>query len=196
MRAVAGGLSPRWVTAFLLVALSTRILEILTGGSRLFFERLASTESAVQAIILLGGIFALSVCGFLLCVILGVTELQFLPLFALIVHAEAILVTRGMVNLVLMAFRAPVLHPGAEYLPAVPGLDLFAGSSTVNAGLLYFLNGLNPFSIWYCVTLAVGMHADTGIPKQKAFLVASFLLLLRVGVPAILLWIAASAGRE
>jgi hypothetical protein len=186
----------RSLTAFLLVALSTRILEILTGGSQSFLVRLASPESLVQATILLGGVFALTACVFLLCVILGVTDLKFLPLFALVVYAEAILVTRGMVSLLLILFQGPDLHPGAEALLAVPGLDILVRGSTAGPALLYFLNGFNPFSLWYLATLALGTHVVTRMPKGKAFFVASVLLLLRVGVPAIFLWIAASAGRE
>lgn len=200
------GLTPRWVTAFVLVALSARFLDVLaapyadhiketpsfgaapdvlTGSALSMLSRLVSAETLVRALVLFAGLTAIAVCAFLFGVLFEAPALRFLPLFAVTVHSEAILVTREMVNLLLLSLQGPeVLREWTDLL-AVPGLDVLARGARVHAGIMFFLNGFNPFSIWYVATFSLGVHLVTGIAKGKALFIASCLLLLRAGVPAL-----------
>ena len=205
--------TPRWIMAFVVIAFTSRILDILTApfaahiielassrpaSDAMSFSlpsilvRLASVETVARTLVLLGGLIALAGCTFLLCVLFGAPALQFLPLVAVTVHSEAILVTREMANLVLLSLQGPQVLNEWRDLLAVPGLDLLARGPAVHAGIICFLNGVNPFSIWYVATLSLGLHCATGITRGKALLISSCLLLLRAGVPALLLGIASS----
>ena len=200
------GRAPGWGAAFLLVALSGRVIDILTirfdriGGDgglpplHAFRDGLISWQTPGHGLALLGGLTGLAIVCYLLCVILGAEVPQFPSLFALLIQSEGIVVTSNLVNLLLISLQNRGGLPETSDMLALPGLDLLVRGSPVGLGMRYFLKSLNPFAVWYAATLASNLRHSTGLTTGKVLLVALLLIILRNGIPALLLDLAYSSG--
>ena len=199
------GRTTGWGAAFFLVALSARIVEIITPPlglgvtrSRLstvqtFLGQILSQEAALQGALLLGGLAALATVAFLLCVLFDAEKVSFTPIFSLLVQTEGILVARDLVNVLLLSLdgSGPLLE--SSDLLAIPGFNLLVTGIPANPGLLYFLNCFNPFGAWYIVTFSSGVRSLGNIPNGSATTAAIVIFVLRSGIPALVLGVISSS---
>lgn len=205
----AGGMHG-WLTVFLLVAVSGRIIDILCipflnhfrevsssgyaaqvipSATPAFFDLLASRETIYRTLALLALLGVLSLFAFFLTLLFDAPHVRLISLFALLVQCEAIFVVQESANLVILAVRGTDLINGAVDMLAVPGLDLLAGRSEANPGVTLFLNSFNPFSVWYAATVARGIRSLSG--ARRCLVIAAFLLILRAGIPALFIGLVA-----
>ena len=101
-------------------------------------------------------------------------------IYAGVVHAEVILSLAGIVNILLYVRGIDNIQDPTD-LVAVVGMDYFISDRSSNMPLFTFLSSINIFSIWYLVTLSIGISILTGFGKLKSGIVVTSVWLLSVG---------------
>ena len=108
----------------------------------------------------------------------------FAKLFSLVAYAEVIFVLMSVVTLLIIYGKGLAGIQGMGDLTIFKGLEYFLGEGRANATLVTILSNINPFSVWYIITVAFGLSALMNLKKSTAVFVAGI---------GWLLWLLASA---
>jgi hypothetical protein len=194
--------SPKWISAFSLIT----IIVILCGffmlpfSERIIIKTLLSrmdTEQAQQAMLVyerfqyVGILFSavpllikwifLSAFLYYGAILLNAQNIRYRSVFTIVVYSEFILLLMGIINLLLLYIRGVDSINSITDLQAIVGLDYFLNDKQYNIPFYTFLNNFNVFSIWYVVTLTIGISIATCFSKLKSAILVSTTWLLCVG---------------
>jgi hypothetical protein len=193
---------PGWIAAFATIAIASAMCILLSMpfAKQAAVASLSGTMSAeeldsavsfskqVQYLMtlvvplgLLGKWLLITVFLYACIVILDGNDPHFHQVFATVVYAEGILVLMAWVNLLLLYLKGPQSIHDPTDLQAIAGLDIFLSDPSTHVSLFAFLNGVNPFSVWYIVTLSTGISVMTGVGKIKSGTMVTILWLAGLG---------------
>lgn len=95
-------------------------------------------------------------------------ELQFKPMFAVVVHTELILVFSDLINAaLLLCFKNISDVQDFIDLQMIPGLHLLFGDHALGVLQLTLLSQITPFSIWYLIVLSLGVAIIGDLKRRK-----------------------------
>jgi hypothetical protein len=180
---------PRWgiAAAFIClvtIGLSIRLMPYSTPlivsrlGNAAEQESLRRMFDAAQRFYIAGSLFApvplilkwvaASTMLYSLAILANAPEMKFRTTFAIVVHAEMILLLMGLVNLSLLTLHGTdSIHTFAD-LNAIPGVLSLVNPETLGLPVIKLLGGLNPFSAWYLFLLTLGISIATGFGRLKS----------------------------
>jgi hypothetical protein len=131
---------------------------------------------------------------YLLCILFETpNELKYRTIFSVVVYSEMILLFMSVVNVLILYVKGIGSVQHLVDLQAVPGLDLLLKDKISNLPLFTFLNSFNVFSIWYVITLTVGISVVTGYRKLKASLIVTGVWVLLVTFQVIMSFISSNS---
>ena len=182
-------LKPRWLGAFIILAVASVLILIveysfrahqtasLLPPSAFDVDRLAAeqflqtellTRCAFLPVRLFTGWISFALVLYYTCVAFAPAQrIRFKQIFALEVHAEAILVFGTLVA----AVYAMLSTPAEGTIPIVP-LSAASFMPGINGLMLLFMNSVNLFQLLYVVALVYGIRQITGFGRVKsAFIV-------------------------
>ena len=118
---------------------------------------------------------------YFLCVLLEAPgELRYRGVFSVVVYSEMILLFMSIVNVLVLYAKGIGSVQHITDLQAVVGLDFLLKNKMSNLPLYTFLSSINVFTIWYLVTLTIGISVLTGYRKLKSALIVTGVWLLGV----------------
>lgn len=109
------------------------------------------------------------------CAVLDI-KLAFLKLFTLVAHCSLIHAVQAVAMYVVLNLKRDEIQSMQQLIPHF-GLDLLM-SENANKQLVALVGYFSIFQIWYLVILALGLAFLAGVPKIKAFLAITPVLLL------------------
>ena len=116
--------------------------------------------------------------------LMGSTEApKFKLTFAVVVHAELILVFSRLINTaLLLCFKEIDNVKYATDLRMIPGLHLLFGDYAPGVPLLTLLSRITPFLIWYLIVLSLGVAVVADLKRRKVAWLAVLVWLVGVGI--------------
>lgn len=194
---------PRWFVAFVFIsAVSIGVARFLAPASEqivinMFSEKIdeiqiqrsLATAKRLQyiayaftpVVLLLRWIIVASILYYL-CLLLGVADPpRFRTVFAVVVYSEMILLLMAITNTLLLYARGIDSMRHLIDLQAIAGLDILLKDKSASIPLFVLLNSFNFFSVWYIVTLTLGISVVTSFSKLKSAILVSGVWLLGVG---------------
>lgn len=167
---------PTWRLAFLLVVIGNVLLTWLNSCLR-------GSSFVINLSVIIGSFISISVILLVLWSMLSLIIYFFSILlnaqkrftyrivFSLVSHCGIIFLAGECVNFILL--RLGLLKSTSLLLPnRFPiGLDLLLIGKSPSLSLVVLLHSINPFTIWYFATVAVGISMLGGIGKRRAGLV-------------------------
>ena len=99
---------------------------------------------------------------------LGSQRISFGGIYSIVVHSEAILVLKELINTLLLNTREVDSMQRLSDLQQIFGMEVFLSRGYESPVLYAFLSSLNVFSIWYIATLALGLSIASGFGKAKS----------------------------
>lgn len=106
---------------------------------------------------------------YFICILAGAQKgLRFRSIFSALLYSWMIILMWDVVNVLLLYLQGieSISHP--IELRAPVGLDFFLEDRTTNPLLAKFLNTINPFSLWFVVTLTIGVSVVSGLNLVRA----------------------------
>ncbi len=168
---------PTWRLAFLAVVIGNVLLTWLKSclrGSSFVIDLSVIVGSFISISVILLVLWSmLSLFLYFYSILLNAREeFTYRIVFSLVSHCGIIFLVGECVNFILL--RLGLLKSTSLMLPnRFPvGLDLLLIGKSPSISLVVLLHSINPFTIWYFATIAVGISMLGGIGKKKAVLVA------------------------
>ena len=100
-------------------------------------------------------------------------SLLFKKLFSAVAYAESIFVFMSALTILIIYARGMNGIEAISDLTVFKGLDFFLKGKDQSTTMVTVLSNINPFSIWYVITIAFGISVFTKLQKSKAFIIAS-----------------------
>ncbi len=167
---------PTWRLAFLLVVIGNVWLTWLKSclrGSSFVIDLSVIVGSFISISVILLVLWSmLSLFLYFFSILLNAQKrLTYRMVFSIVSHCGIIFLVGECVNFILL--RLGLLKSTSLMLPnRFPvGLDLLLLGKSPNLSLVVLLHSINPFTIWYFATIAVGISMLGGISKKRAALV-------------------------
>jgi hypothetical protein len=198
---------PKWLLAFVVIVVVYAVcgFYLLPYSQKITIETLSAklSDDQVQQAISLSERFRyvglllvplplfvkwLFVSAFLYfgAVIMNAQPLPFKTVFAVAVYAELILVLMSIFNMLLLQLKGVEAVHTVTDLQAVVGLDCFLTDKLHHITLFALLSNFNVFSIWYIVTLSIGISIIGSLAKWKSVVLVCTVWLLGVVVQVVL----------
>jgi hypothetical protein len=199
---------PRWGIAAGLICLVTigvsiRLMPYSTQfllsklGTAAEQEHLRRMFDAAQRFHIVGSLFApvplflkwiiSSTVLYCLAILINAPEMKFRTTFAIVVHAEMILLLMGLVNLSVLTLRGVEFIQTFSDLNAIPGVLSLVNPEMTSLPVMKFLGSLNPFSAWYLFLLTLGISIVTGFGKMKSAVLVTSVWLSGEGFQVLML---------
>jgi hypothetical protein len=168
---------PTWRLAFLAVVIGNVLLTWLKSclrGSSFVIDLSVIFGSFISISVILLALWSmLSLFLYFYSILLNAQKgFTYRIVFSLVSYCGIIFLVGECVNFILL--RLGLLKSTSLMLPnRFPvGLDLLLIGKSPSLSLVVLLHSINPFTIWYFATIAVGISMLGGIGKRKAVLVA------------------------
>ena len=100
-------------------------------------------------------------------------SLLFKKLFSAVAYTETIFVLMSVLTILIIYIRGMDSIEGMGDLTVFKGLDFFLTGKDQNITVVTILSNINPYSIWYVITIAFGVSVFTSLQKSKAFIIAA-----------------------
>lgn len=108
--------------------------------------------------------------------------LKFKSMFALVVHAELILVLSHLTNAVLLLGFKDISDIQTPIdLQMIPGLHLLFGDHPLGALKLTLLSQMTPFALWYLIVLSVGVAIIADLKRKRVEWLVVLVWLVDIG---------------
>ena len=108
--------------------------------------------------------------------------LKFKSMFAVVVHAELILVLSHLINAVLLLGFKDISDIQTPIdLQMIPGLHLLFGDHPLGALKLTLLSQMTPFALWYLIVLSVGVAIVADLKRKRVEWLVVFVWLVDIG---------------
>ncbi len=99
--------------------------------------------------------------------------LLFKKLFSAVAYTESIFVLMSILTILIIYVRGMDNIEVMGDLTVFKGLDFFLKGKDQNTTVVTVLSNINPYSIWYVITIAFGVSVFTKLQKSQAFIIAS-----------------------
>lgn len=193
---------PKWVFAFIIITVINIIIEFYTLpfthnlmlnqletqiGEDAARQTLEMTKQyqyiglAFSPISYLIKLLIVSMFLFFSAIILNAQNLRFKMIFALLIHSEIILIFMNIINLLILYVKGINTITDSTDMYTIYGLIYFLQDKASNQPLFTFLNNFNLFTIWYLLTLTLGISIVTHLKKWKSAIIVLFVWLLGAG---------------
>lgn len=100
-------------------------------------------------------------------------SLLFKKLFSAVAYTESIFVLMSILTILIIYVRGMDSIEVMGDLTVFKGLDFFLKGKDQNTTIVTVLSNINPYSIWYVITIAFGVSVFTKLQKSKAFIIVS-----------------------
>jgi hypothetical protein len=94
-------------------------------------------------------------------------------LFSLVAYSEIIFILMSILTMLIVYSKGIESIQGMSDLTVFKGLDYFLKDGGSNSTVVMILSNINPFSVWYIITIAFGVSVLIRLPKSKAIFIAS-----------------------
>lgn len=198
---------PRWLTAFFGICIISMAIVWSYGpvARHLAFMELSwsMTEQEIESFLARKSIFRylgigiipfkllvkwsiMSTTIFLFLILLETNTTSFKHVFTVVVYSEVILVLMSLFNVLLVYARGIDSIESMKDLEPLIGLHLLVTERAAKAPLIAVLSKVNPFTIWYVATLAIGVSAITNFSKGRSALLVSSVWFFGIGLQVLL----------
>ncbi len=110
---------------------------------------------------------------FLSKLILDAGSLKFKEIFSIVAYTEIIFILMSVITTLIIYYRGVQAIETPADLNFFRGLDYFLAGRGSPPPLLTLLGGINPFSLWYMVSIGYALHILSGAATLKCMLVTS-----------------------
>ncbi|HEV8537485.1 MAG TPA: YIP1 family protein [Bacteroidota bacterium] len=97
----------------------------------------------------------------------------FRRIFSVVAYSEAMFILMSTITVLFIYAKGLQSIEGSDDLTVVQGLEYFLKDKASNAALLAVLSNINPFSIWYILTVSVGLRVVADMDRSQAFATAA-----------------------
>jgi len=188
------GSRPTWKLVFFSVVAGNVLLNWLKSclrGSSLVIDLGFISGSFVSISVILLALWSmLSLFLYFFSVLINAQKrFRFKIAFSLVSHCGPIFLVEECVNFILL--RLGTLKSTSLMLPnRFPvGLDLFLIGKSASISLVVLLHSINPFTVWYFATMALGLTMLGGIGRRKALVEVISAWALGVGFALLLIFV-------
>ena len=110
--------------------------------------------------------------------------LLFKKLFSAVAYTESIFVLMSILTILIIYVRGMDNIGVMGDLTVFKGLDFFLKGKDQNTTVVTVLSNINPYSIWYVITIAFGVSVFTKLQKSQAFIIAgaSWLIWITISI--------------
>ena len=106
----------------------------------------------------------------------------FKRIFSVVAYAEGIFIFMSLLTLLIVYAKGLDSIEGENDITIFKGLDFFLKDRNSNPTLAAILNNVNPFSIWYVATIAIGLRVVNKIERLKSVGIASMSWLIWIAL--------------
>ena len=184
--------NPQWVSVFLFISIFSIVVSFsaipysnylvkTTLSSNLDDTNSTQTVETIQKVKYLGllfipfmRIFKWAIFGtaiYYAAILINSKEIKYKQIIAVLAYSETILLMMAIVNTALLYTKEITTITNTMDINTIVGLDVFLSNKYESKSLYTFLNNFNVFTIWYLISVSIGIGIMSNLSKLKSSMI-------------------------